>query len=81
MDTQNSKAIETTDSLRPNMPKQPAHHTNNILGKKLKRGPKDLEWKGVQESPRRMKITTASAGTFYAELTGENPVTSDAVWE
>ena len=28
-----------------------------------------------------MKITTTSAGTFYAELTGENPLTANAVWE
>ena len=28
-----------------------------------------------------MKITTISAGTLYAELTGENPITADAVWE
>lgn len=29
---------------------------------------------------RKMKITTASAGVFYDDLTGENPMTADAVW-
>ena len=32
------------------------------------------------ESPRRLKIVTASAGTLYAEITGDNPITADAVW-
>jgi hypothetical protein len=29
--------------------------------------------------PRKLKIITKSAGTFNAELTGENPATADAV--
>jgi hypothetical protein len=40
----------------------------------------DVEWKGEEGSSRKMKITTASAGVFYADLTGENPMTADAVW-
>ena len=32
------------------------------------------------ESPRRLKIVTASAGTLYAEIIEDNPVTADAVW-
>ena len=31
-------------------------------------------------SPRRLKIVTASAGTLYAEIIEDNPVTADAVW-
>ncbi len=27
-----------------------------------------------------IKIVTKSAGSFEAELTGENPITADAVW-
>ncbi len=30
---------------------------------------------------RRMKITTASAGVLYADMTEENPATADAVWD
>ena len=30
--------------------------------------------------PRKMKIITKSAGTFSAELTGENPATADVVY-
>ena len=37
--------------------------------------------KGVHASPRRIKITTASAGALYAEFIEDNPVTADAVWE
>ena len=40
----------------------------------------DVEWKGEEGSSRKMKIITASAGVFYADLTGENPMTADAVW-
>ena len=32
------------------------------------------------ESPRRLKIVTASAGTLHAEIIEDNPVTADAVW-
>ena len=31
--------------------------------------------------PQTLKITTVSAGTFTAELTGENPLTAEAVYE
>jgi hypothetical protein len=34
-------------------------------------------WMG---SPRRLKVVTASAGTLYAEIIEDNPVTADAVW-
>ena len=36
--------------------------------------------KGCVESPRRLKIVSASAGTLYAETIEDNPVTADAVW-
>jgi hypothetical protein len=32
------------------------------------------------ESQRRLKIVTASAGTLYADIIEDNPVTADAVW-
>jgi hypothetical protein len=31
-------------------------------------------------SPRRLKVVTASAGTLYADIIEDNPVTADAIW-
>jgi hypothetical protein len=36
--------------------------------------------KGWMGSPRRLKVVTASAGTLYAEIIEDNPVTADAIW-